>query len=413
MKGLTHFISGLAAATFFREAVEMSYRENSFILVMGGIFGILPDTIDFKFTQFVEHYDYKVDPDPEKPDAQQIADTLARAINEAHESGKPKSIMFMTIKKGADLWRQYRLFFDIENQKVRVTLGPLVNTSKKPFPGTEIKENNVAQANLNCALCKQVYDRETFVDIMSGPSFRFVPQKDGSVKIDFLSWHRRWSHSLTMGIFLGLIGWLLFGLWLGFAKALIYGLVITVGFWIHVLEDQLGYMGSNLFWPFTKEKTIGMKVMHSGDAFPNFITVWLALVFIFYNLNRFHVQPVFSTPFLPYFAYTFIVPIMVIYCLYRVLPVWDPVEIGNEHKVEAATSAPEVLPNTSSTSQLTQPMEEALQSLEQSIQILSQGIQVLQQGVQKLQHGTASKATSSPEAAYQSEIVKEIEDSFS
>lgn len=323
MKGLTHFISGVAVATFFREAVDMSHQESSFILTLGGIFGILPDTIDFKFAQFFEKYDYKVDPDPENPDVQQIADTLARAINEAHESGKPKSILFMTIKKGADLWRQYKMYFDIENSKVVVTMGPIVNTSKKPFPGSELPGKQQAEAKLNCRLCKQVYDKETYVDIMSGPSFQFVPQKDGAVKIDFLSWHRRWSHSLTMGIFLGFLGWLLMGLWVGFSKSLVYGLVITGGFWAHVLEDQLGYMGSNLFWPFTKNKTVGTKSMHSGDAWPNFTTVWLSLVLIFYNLNRFAAEPFTDASFLVYFSYAFIIPLCVLNILDRLLNRWD------------------------------------------------------------------------------------------
>ncbi|NUM36296.1 MAG: metal-dependent hydrolase [Candidatus Brocadiae bacterium] len=323
MKGLTHFISGLAAATFFPQAVQMAHTESSFILVLGGIFGILPDTIDFKFAQFFEKYHYRVDPDPNKPDTQAIANTLAQAINDTHTSGKPKSILFNTIKKGADLWRQYRLYFDIENSKVRVTMGPLVNTSKKVYPGTEIEGVKVAEASLNCKLCPQVYDKETYVDIMSGPSFCFIPQKDGSVKMDFLSWHRRWSHSLTAGLFLGILGWLFLGLWLGFGKALIYGIVITAGFWVHVLEDQLGYMGSNLFWPFTKEKTVGTKSMHSGDAMPNFCTVWLALILIFYNLSQYGDNSLQGMPFLVYFAYTFIVPLFVLNVIDKILSQWE------------------------------------------------------------------------------------------
>ena len=330
MKGLTHFISGVAAATFFGQAVQISQSESSFILVLGGVFGILPDTLDFKFAQFFEKYDYQVDPDPNNPDPQQIADTLAQAINDAHSSGQHQSIMLMTIKKGSDLWRQYRLFFDIANSKVRVTMGPLVNTSKKPYPGTEL-EKSVGEATLNCQLCEQVYDKETFVDIMSGPSFRFVPQSDGRVKIDFLSWHRRWSHSLTMGIFLGIVGWLLVGsafalfydTGIAFTRAIIYGLVIATGFCVHVLEDQLGYMGSNLFWPFTKDKITGTKSMHSGDAWPNFATVWLALVLIFFNLNRFQPQPVFITSFWVYFAYTFIVPMAGLRVAERLLDIWE------------------------------------------------------------------------------------------
>ena len=264
MKGLTHFISGVAAARCFPQAMQISQLENSYIIVLGGIFGILPDTIDFKFCQFFEKYDYIVDPDPRNPDPQMIADTIAQALNDAHDSQQPKSIIMHTIKKGSDTWRQYRIFFDIDNKKVRVTMGNLVNFSKVPYPNTELSGKTVAEADIHCQISKQVYDKETFVDIMTGPSFMFIPQKDGTIKLDFLSWHRRWSHSLTLGVYLGLIGWFLLGFWLGWSKAVIYGLVITSGVWVHVLQDQLGYMGSNLFW-YYKNKTIGTKTMHSGD----------------------------------------------------------------------------------------------------------------------------------------------------
>lgn len=326
MKGLTHFISGVACATCFPEAVRLAYDEKSLIIALGGIFGILPDTFDFKFGQFFEKYDAIVDPDPNYPDPQHIADTLAKVINDTHTTQKPHSILFLTIKKGADLWRQYRIFFDLDNDKIRVTMGPLVNTSKKPFPDSELPGNKVGEAKLNCKLCRQVYDQETFVDIMSGPSFQFLPKPGGMVKMDFLAWHRRWSHSLTMGVFLGLAVWLLMSIWLGFERALIYGLVSTAGFWIHILEDQLGFMGSNLFWPITKEKSIGTKSMHSGDAMPNFSTVWLALAVIFFNLNQYRAEPLFQTPFWLYFIYAFILPMVIINIIDRILKPYDPPE---------------------------------------------------------------------------------------
>ncbi len=338
MKGLTHYISGVAAATCFPQAMQIAHEESSFIIVLGGVFGILPDTLDFKFAQFFEHYHYRVDPDPIKPNVQEVADTLAKAINDAHASKEKRSIIFMTIKKGADLWRQYRIFFDLDNDKIRVTMGPLVNTSKKPYPNSELPPPLVAEAKLNCKLCKQVYDKETFVDIMSGPSFQFIPQPDGTIKMDFLSWHRRWSHSLTMGLFLGICGWLLLGLFMGFSKSFVYGMVITAGFWIHILEDQLGYMGSNLFWPFTKEKSIGTKSMHSGDAMPNFTTVWLALAIIFFNMNQYRPEPIFHASFWVYLAYVYIVPLFFLNLFDKFLRMWDIPESELQAQASGATS---------------------------------------------------------------------------
>jgi len=57
MKGLTHFMSGVALSTFLQAPVSMCWEERSFILVLGGLFGIMPDTLDFKVGQFFPEED--------------------------------------------------------------------------------------------------------------------------------------------------------------------------------------------------------------------------------------------------------------------------------------------------------------------------------------------------------------------
>ncbi|MCS7282301.1 MAG: hypothetical protein RMK65_10700, partial [Anaerolineae bacterium] len=59
----------------------------------------------------------------------------------------------------------------------------------------------------------------------------------------------------------------------------------------HILEDQLGFMGSNLFYPFTKGRMSGLRLLRSGDAIPNFLTVWLASAIMLFNLDRFSASP--------------------------------------------------------------------------------------------------------------------------
>ena len=313
MKGFTHFISGLAAATFFPEAVEMALRDNSFILILGGIGGILPDTFDFKFAQFFEHYHYKIDPDPDNPDPQKIAQTIADTINEAHQIGKTRSVKLYTIQKANDVWRQYRIHFNTEKNKVEVHMGELVSTSKRVFPGTKIEgANNFGEALIQCPMEDTLYEKDIEVDIFGGPSFAFVPQKNGKIRMDFIAWHRRWSHSLVLAVFIGLFLWGL--LWLsGFANPFLYATIAACGFAVHVLEDQLGHLGSNLLWPFTKDRVEGMKTMHSSHGWGNFGTVWLALSFIIYNLNRFRPEPVFPMDPIPYFLIIFAMPLLTIY----------------------------------------------------------------------------------------------------
>jgi len=87
VKGIAHFISGVAVASFFPEAVHLAADNLSQILVLGGIFGILPDTLDFKLVRFLERSDVEIDPDPHRPDPQAMAETVAAAIDRARETG--------------------------------------------------------------------------------------------------------------------------------------------------------------------------------------------------------------------------------------------------------------------------------------------------------------------------------------
>jgi membrane-bound metal-dependent hydrolase YbcI (DUF457 family) len=133
------------------------------------------------------------------------------------------------------------------------------------------------------------YDAEVKIDIFSGPSFRFE-RKGDAIAIAFLPWHRAWSHSLTVAIGLGVIVGLLWG-WLA-------GVVVALGYAVHVLEDQLGAMGSNLLWPLTRIRAPGLNLIRSGDAIPNFLTVWTACALTLFNLDRFADAP--RLPVMPY-----------------------------------------------------------------------------------------------------------------
>ena len=107
---------------------------------------------------------------------------------------------------------------------------------------------------------------------------------------------------------LGLITGVLFG-------SLQAGLVAFFGMSAHIVEDQLGYLGSNLFWPITQERSAGARLLHSGDAIPNFLAVWTALVLILFNLDRFSAPVQNRNPLLIpviYFGTTLIVPALIL-----------------------------------------------------------------------------------------------------
>ena len=296
MKGVAHFITGVALATFFPEVVQQA-EAGSLLPMLGGIGGILPDTLDFKFARYFEAYSTEIDPGPD-PNPGAIADALVDIMRRAYEEAKPQNVMVHTIRLGADLWREYAIRFDPENGEVGVRIGPLVNTGQVPYAGTEplappppaggMKGGEVRH-KLGVPLA-HTYSSEYRVNVFSGPSFRF--EREGEqLTVHFLDWHRRWSHSLTLAVVVGAMMALFIGLAANWSAGLWAGLVTGLGFAGHVLEDQLGYMGSNLLWPLTKKRTTGLKMIHSGDAIPNFLTVWIAVALILFNLDRFSAAP--------------------------------------------------------------------------------------------------------------------------
>jgi membrane-bound metal-dependent hydrolase YbcI (DUF457 family) len=251
--------------------------------------GLLPDTLDFKLVRYLETYDVEIDPHPHDLQPQAIAEQVAEAMRAAYDSQRPHSVMLHTARLGADLWREYSLRFDPGAGEVIVRVGPVVNTSQLPLPGSRPRENVEGRAIVGVPMV-HTYDAETKINIFSGPSFCFE-RRGEELYVTFLPWHRRWTHSLTLAALLGLLVSLLLG-----PTA---GLVSGLGFATHVLQDQLGFMGSNLLWPLTKSRTTGLRLLHSGDGLPNFLAVWLSAALILFNLDRFSDAPrLAAAPFL-------------------------------------------------------------------------------------------------------------------
>jgi len=305
MKGISHFLAGVAAATFVPGVVE-SAAQGSYLIVLGGFFGLLPDTLDFKFARYFEHH-VNIDPDPGNLDPQVIAHAVAAEIDRAAETGKPVRVQLHNIPLGPNRWRQYRIRFDSERSEVVVTIGPIVNSALAPL---DESGQRVARVKTKAKI-DYTYDGEMTADIWNGPSFAFVP-KAHVVEVQFLPWHRAWSHSFTLAALLGLLTGLLFG-------SVQAGLVAFLGMSAHIVEDQLGYLGSNLFWPITKDRSAGARLLHSGDAIPNFLAVWTALVLILFNLDRFSApvqnRELFFDPVI-YFTAMLIVPMSILIGVY-------------------------------------------------------------------------------------------------
>ena len=271
--------------------------------------------------------------DPIKLDPQPIADAVAAAVSlayspstggvsapalqspqspvaEVRDLGDPAmlsrkrtrsiTLKLSAIQLGADNWRQYRVKIDPEAGEVRVQFGPVVSTGQVPQPDTLPEPRPVGTAKFSAPIL-QSYEPVYTIDIFDGPSFAFKRNEAGQVEIDFLPWHRNGSHSLAVGALLAGIA----ALWTWHASVVIFGAYV-----IHVVEDQMGYMGSNLFFPFSKRRAPGLKMMHSGDAFPNFAGVWLCCLLIFWNVYVAIPNPLYHFTFVRFMMVALVIPFL-------------------------------------------------------------------------------------------------------
>ena len=324
MKGFTHFISGMAVASFFQQAIHMASQEQSFILCLGGLFGILPDTLDFKLAKYFYKSDFEVKPDPNNLDAREIANGIAQAVNKAIETGKG-TVQLHTMQLASNRWRSYQLRFDTKNSEICVDIGPEVDTGQIPFDGTELKDPEKAHARVKVSReFYQQFDKVSNIAIMTGPCFEFAMRDDGKIEIVFLPWHRQWSHSFTLGMLIALIVGIISYICVPegphpemytLPRWSLYPLIILFGSMVHIIEDSTGFMGNNLFYPFTKGRTNGLGFMSASEGIPNFFFVWTSVICILFNLDRFRYAPELTQAGIPdpwaFWFWFYIIPVLI------------------------------------------------------------------------------------------------------
>jgi hypothetical protein len=304
MKGISHFCVGVAVASCFPAAVEAGLHGDPLYFVLGGVCGLLPDTLDFRFARFLCRVDIRVRPDPLHPDAEMIARACALAVNRAHAEQKPVAILLETIPLGPGTWQSYDVRFDPARRQVVVEYGGIVRGGQAQ-PGAA--SGCTGSAPLECGL-KTDYLATTNVSILDGPLFVMEPLRDGRVAPQFIPWHRQWSHSLLAALVAGGLAWLF--------RDAAAGAVAALALAAHALFDQTGFMGSNLLFPFRHGRTEGLKLCHAIESWPNLSTVWVALALVYWNLLR--ASPAaYAPPALRYWLYAAIVPLGTLFMLRR------------------------------------------------------------------------------------------------
>lgn len=318
MKGLTHFLSGVALASFIPAACRLanSNVSSSYILVVGGLFGIMPDTLDFKVGQFVSRVDYDVDADPNNPNPQRMAEQIGKAMDEAYRTGRYIKVQLYPLRLGVDLWRQYVVKFDNQKNEVVVVINEIVTTSQLAYLGTEPKTNRVGRYKLVGKML-ETHGKPSVVDIMSGPQFGFRKRED-LVEVEFLPWHRTWSHSFVLGFLLSIPVWLIASWLAGWALGWLYGLVAFLGFAIHITEDLTGHMGGSLLWPFQKDRTNGLCLFKANNPHANFAVDYIAVTLLLFNLSRFSPIPSITLGPLEYMLYVLVIPLAAYFAITKI-----------------------------------------------------------------------------------------------
>jgi len=219
------------------------------------------------------------------PHPQLIANAVAEAINKAYESGRMITIKIHNIRMPGDFYRRFLVHYDQENKRIVVYMGPLVSTGGLPLEGTEPPEYRKVGVASTKYPFRKIYPRPTVIDAFSGPEIGYVRVSEVVEEV-FIPWHRGFSHSITASLVAGLVASLI-ALIAGYANFLYLGIACTLGYLAHVLEDQLGFMGSNLLPPLTKKRVPGAMLGPSNPGLMNFATNWLMIAIMIWNLNRF------------------------------------------------------------------------------------------------------------------------------
>lgn len=316
MKNIAHFATGLVAASFVPGVMEQA-AQGSLLIALGGACAMLPDLLDFRFMRYLQRRDVNIAPDSAQPGPQPIAEQIAAQMRACVQDGRPHVVQLYPARKSAAEWVCYTVTFDVARGDVVVTM-----------------DDDDTMARVQMGSLEYPYASPLRADELGGPTLAFHPVRRGRdneeaafnespptqapgrdhvspyngtcVRVDFLPWHRQWTHSLTIALGLGLLlGWLIGPL---------AGIVAALGYAAHVLVDACGYMGVNLFAPLTRRRTEGLKLYHSGDWIPNLVTVWGALTLTLLNMD--HARPLPLMAVGPYLAFVVALPSIVLAALY-------------------------------------------------------------------------------------------------
>ena len=270
----------------FVPGVMAQAAQGSLLIALGGACAMLPDWLDFRFMRYLAHRDANIAPAAAQPDPEPVAEAIAAQMCLAAQEGRPRVVQLYPARQSAAEWVCYDVSFDVVRGDVVVIMDEV-------------------ESRVHVGVIAYPYASPLRADELGGPMLAFQPLPESMtsgesarIQVDFLPWHRQWTHSLLVGVGLGIV--------LGFLIEPLAGIVAALGYAAHVLVDACGYMGVNLFAPLTRRRSQGLKLYHSADWIPNLLTVWVSLALLLLNMDRVRDLPLISVG--PYLAFAVVLP---------------------------------------------------------------------------------------------------------
>ena len=260
LRSFSCFMAGLAWASCSPAAWFAANSGNPALLLAGAACGLLPDTLDQWVARFLHRTDIHIVPDPLAPDPAMIANALATAAVDCHDSGHGINVQWYASQVGADEWQTYTVRFDNNRRRITVTQGEVSSSASLPI--------TIAT------------DRTVMLAIHDNPvSLGLEPDKQGRVTVRVMPWEQGWSHSLMAAA----IGGLLTGCLLGWPAGL-----VACGAWLlHIAADQINFTGSKLLFPFTRTRYTGLQWIHPGQSvFFHVTIIWISILLLGWNWCR-------------------------------------------------------------------------------------------------------------------------------
>jgi len=260
LETVARFIAGMAWASCWPAARQAAEDGNPVFFLIGGVCGLLPDTLDQWLARFLRRIDVHIVPDPLAPDPRLVADALAQAGAVCHGRGRTVHVELYPGQDSNGAWHRFTVRMDTGHRLVTVSHAGCSASAPLPVNITGIHPFTFQTGDSPLSLSMECSERDR-------------------ISLDLMPWRQGWSHSLILAAGLGLAAGLITGV--------VGGLIAAGACTLHILMDHSGFSGTGAFFPFSRRRTAGLQLLApSREKGFNLGVIWLGVVLTGWTLMR-------------------------------------------------------------------------------------------------------------------------------